>query len=145
MFRRLATKTGCYAVSRAVSYELCPSQLGVSLKGCAEAVVHAVRKVITNKIDSDDPKIIVRLDTMNVFNSVRRYHVLQICLDRTPEIAKLFNSRLQQSDVSHCFRSFDNLVVRRLTRRSDRPSPVNTRSRSDRQCNRVRTERLVSR
>ena len=34
-------------------------------------------------------KIIVKLDMMNAFNSVRRDHVLQTCLDRTPEIAKL--------------------------------------------------------
>ena len=41
-------------------------------------------------------------------------------------------SRLKQSVVSHSFRSFDNLVDRRPTRRPDRPSPACTRSRSDR-------------
>ena len=58
-------------------------------KGGAEAAVHAVRKFITNNIDSNDHKIVVKLDMMNAFNSVRRDHVLQTCLDRTPEIAKL--------------------------------------------------------
>ena len=89
VFRRLAAKVGCYAVYRAVSHELWPIQLGVSDKGGAEAAVHAVRTFITNNIDSNDHKIISRLDIMNAFNSVRRDHVLQTRLDRTPEIAEL--------------------------------------------------------
>ena len=51
-------------------------------------MVHTVRTFITNNIDSNDHKVIVKLDMMNAFNSVRRDHVLQTCLDRTPEIAK---------------------------------------------------------
>ena len=89
VFRRLAAKAWCYVVSRAVSHELLPYQLGVSLRGGAEAAIHAVRTFITNNIDSSDHKIIVKLDMMNAFNSVRRDHVLRTCLDRTPEIAKL--------------------------------------------------------
>ena len=90
VFRRLVAKVECYAVSRAVSHELLPIQLGVTVKGGAEAAVHAVRTFITNNIDSNDHKIIVKLDMMNAFNSVRRDHVLQTCLDHTPKIAKLF-------------------------------------------------------
>ena len=90
VFHHLAAKVGCYAVSRAVSHELLPIQLGVSVKGAgAEAAVHAVRTFITNNIDSNDHKIIVELDMTNAFTSVRRDHVLQTCLDRTPDIAKL--------------------------------------------------------
>ena len=84
VFRRLEAKAGCYAVSRAVSHELLPTQLGISVRGGVEAAVHAVRKFITNNIDSSNPKIIVKLDMMNAFNSVRRDHVFQTCLDRTP-------------------------------------------------------------
>ena len=89
VFRRLAAKAGCYAVSRGVSRELSAIQLGVSFKRGAEAAVHAVRKFITNNIDSNDHKIIVKLDMVRAFNSVRRDHVLQACLDRTLEVAKL--------------------------------------------------------
>ena len=45
----LAAKAGCYAVSRTVSHELSPIQLGVLVKGGAEAAVHAVQSFITNK------------------------------------------------------------------------------------------------
>ena len=89
MFHRLAAKVGCYAVSRPVLHELLPIQLGVSVKGRAEAAVHAVCTLITNNIDSSEHKIIVKLDMMNAFNSVRRDHVLQTCLYRTPMIARL--------------------------------------------------------
>ena len=90
VFRCLAAKVGCYAVSRAVTHELLPIQLGASVKGGAEAAVHAVRTFITNNVDSNDHGIIVTLDMMNAFNTVRRDHVLQTRLDRTPEIAKLY-------------------------------------------------------
>ena len=50
VFRRLPVKVGCYAVSRAVSHELLPILLGVSVKGGGEAAVHAVRTFITNNI-----------------------------------------------------------------------------------------------
>ena len=64
VFRCLAAKVGCYAVSCAVSHELLPIQLGVSVNGGAEGAVHAVRTFITNNIDSNDHKVIVRLDMM---------------------------------------------------------------------------------
>ena len=80
---------GCHAVSRAVSYELSSIQLGCSVIGGSEAAVYAARKFISNKIDRHDPKVIVKLYMKNAFNSDRRDHVSQICLDRTPEIAKL--------------------------------------------------------
>ena len=89
VFRRLAAKVGCHVVSRAMSYELSPIQLGVSIKGIAEAAVHAMRKFISNEIDSHYPKVMVKLDMKNAFNSVRHDHVLQTCLDRILEIAKL--------------------------------------------------------
>ena len=109
MFRRLAAKVGCFAVSRAVSHELLPIQLGVSVKGGAEAAVHAVRTFIANNIDSSDHIIIGKLDMMNAFNSVRRDHVLQTCLDRTPEIANLsilaFSKPLSVIDSGHSITS----------------------------------------
>ena len=55
MFRRLAAKVGCYAVFRAVSIELLPIQLGVSVKAGAEAAVHAVHAFITNNKELKRP------------------------------------------------------------------------------------------
>ena len=62
--------------------------------------VHAVRKFISNNIDSHDPKVIVIVDMKHAFISVRRKHVVHTCLDRTPEIAKLaFFTYIKPSSV----------------------------------------------
>ena len=81
--RRLAAKIGYHAVSSPVSYELSPIHLGVFVKGGVEAAVDAVRKFISDKIDSHDSMIIVKLDMKNAFNSVRYDHVLLIALTRS--------------------------------------------------------------
>ena len=52
---------GCYAAYSAVSYELSFIMLVFSVKGRAEAAVHALRKFIGNEIDSHDPNVIVKL------------------------------------------------------------------------------------
>ena len=69
VFRHLAAKVCFHAVSRAVSYELSTKQFGVSVKGGAEAAVHVVRKFISNKIDSDEPYVIVKQDMKNEFTT----------------------------------------------------------------------------
>ena len=89
VLRHLAAKVGCHADSGVVSYELSPIQHACSSNGGVEAAVHAVLKFISNKIDSHNPKVIVKLYMKNAFNSVQRDHVLQTILDHTPEIAKL--------------------------------------------------------
>ena len=67
-----------------------PEPIGKEIRRlAAKAGCYAARKFITNKFVSVDSKIIVKLDMMNAFNSVRHDHVLQTCLDRTPEIAEL--------------------------------------------------------
>ena len=63
VLHRLAVKVVCYTVSRA--YEVSPIQLGVSVKGGAKAAVNAVRKFITNKIDSDNNDVTVNFDMKN--------------------------------------------------------------------------------
>ena len=87
VFCRLAAKVGCHAVSSScrciVSCELYLIQLGCSVKGGARAAVHAVRQFITNKVDSDDIKIIVKLDMRNLFNATMFFLT---CLNRTPRL-----------------------------------------------------------
>ena len=73
-----------HAVSRAVSNEMSPIQLGVSVKGGVEAAVHAEHKLTTNKIDS---KTLVKLDMMNAFSSTRPCFAEK--LGPTPEIDQL--------------------------------------------------------
>ena len=105
-----------------MSHELLPIQLDVSVKGGAEAAVHAVRTFTTNNIDSNDHKIVVKLDMMNAFNSDRRDHVLQTCLDRTPEIAKL--SFLAYSKLSSVIASGHSITSSTGVQQGDPIGPV---------------------
>ena len=72
-------------------------------------------------IDSDDPKIIVNLDMMNAFNSVRLDHVLQTCLDRTSEIDKL--SFLAYSKPSSVIASGHSITSSRGVQQGDPIDP----------------------
>ena len=92
------------------------------MKGGAEAAVHAVRTFITNNIDSNDHKVIVKLDMMNAFNSVRRDHVLQTCMDRTPEIAKL--SFLAYSKPSSVIASVHSITSSTGVQQGDPIGPI---------------------
>ena len=122
VLRRLAAKVVCYAVSSAVPYELSPIQIGCSVKGRAEAAIHAVRKFVSNKIDSHDPTVLVKLDMKNAFNSVRREHVLQTCFDRTPEIAKL--TFLAYSKSSPVIASGHSITSSSLVQQGDPIGPL---------------------
>ena len=81
VFRRLAAKIACRREMQLLGNELRPVQLGVGVSGGCEAAVHAVRCFSSN---TNSKNIIVKLDIKNAFNSIRRDHLLETCLKRTP-------------------------------------------------------------
>ena len=66
--------------------ELSPFQVGVVIAGGEEAAVHAIRKKLTD--DLSDGNVLVKLDFVNAFNTVRRDTVLDTVADKAPEIYK---------------------------------------------------------
>ena len=56
---------------------------------CVEVTDHAISKLTSNKIESHDREVMVKLCIKNAFDSDRRDIVLDACLDRTLEIDKL--------------------------------------------------------
>ena len=72
--RRLASK-----IANSKSLDLCLSllarrQLGVGIKGEAEALAHAARRLMCSmKVD----EVLVKLDFSNAFNSIRRDAILE--------------------------------------------------------------------
>ena len=87
VFRRIASKIASRIVSRRLAQELRPVQLGVGVRGGAEAACHAVREYMQQHVDDD--RLLVKLDMRNAFNSVNRAHILETCARRCPEISKL--------------------------------------------------------
>ena len=87
VFRRLAAKIVCKAVSHGLGRELFPVQLGVGIRGGCEGAAHAARSFFLDPAQSS--QIAIKLDVRNAFNSVRRDHVLEVCKLRCPLIYNL--------------------------------------------------------
>jgi hypothetical protein len=88
VYRRLAGRIGAKHISTILGPELRPTQLGVGTPLGCEAAVHAVREYInadaTNSADS--PRVLVKIDVRNAFNTIRRDVILTRIQERCPEL-----------------------------------------------------------
>ena len=87
--RRLIAKVANRRALQTCSSLLAPRQLGVGVKGGAEAIAHAARRYLAS-IDSD--KVLVKLDFANAFNSIRRDAVLEAVALHIPDVLAFANS-----------------------------------------------------
>ena len=83
--RRLAAKCANSAVIDRVASILSPVQVGVGVKGGAQAAVHATRRYIDSIRDSPD-RAIVKLDFKNAFSCLRRDCMLEAVQQWIPEL-----------------------------------------------------------
>ena len=98
VFRRLAAKCANSFASGAVADYLAPRQLGVGVRGGAEAAAHAARKYVQA---SSGDSVMIKLDFKNAFNTIRRDCMLETVRDKVPEI---FNfCKLAYGDFSYLF------------------------------------------
>ena len=71
------------------SRELQPQQLGTGVSGGAEAAVQATRRFVQNlPVDH----VLVKLDFLNAFNSIRRNVILEAVAANMPEIYRLIHA-----------------------------------------------------
>ena len=83
VWRRLAAKcANAYAIKRLESH-LSPLQLGVGVKGGAEAAIHSARRFLQSMSPGN---FMIKLDFSNAFNSLRRDSMLEAVLREIPEI-----------------------------------------------------------
>ncbi len=92
VMRRLVSKCACFAVNDEVASLLSPRQVGVGIKGGCEAAVHACRSYLEDLQTSPLDKILVKLDFVNAFNSVRRDVLLQKVHKYLPQLYPLAQS-----------------------------------------------------
>lgn len=78
--RRLAAKIQGIRIKPELSEKLNPIQLGFGTPGEAEAAVHATRKFL----EAQSPKILVKLDFKNAFNTINRNLVLHSVKEELP-------------------------------------------------------------
>ena len=109
--RRLAAKCANKHIIERRSNELSPFQVGVGVAGGAEAAVHAIRRLTD---DLSDDNVLVKLDFVNAFNTVRTDTILDTVADKAPEIYVCVSISLLR--VKESFRTL-HLVSRRLSAR----------------------------
>ena len=68
-FRRLFSKLSLHSVMNSLREDLLPCQLGVGVRIGCESAVHASRSFINHSVD---PKVFLKLDVSNAFNSIDR-------------------------------------------------------------------------
>ena len=87
--RRLVAKVACRVYTNLCTGYLKPRQLGVGIKGGAEALVHAARRFVSNMPESH---VFVKLDFTNAFNSIRRDCVREAVAAHAPGLLFYFDS-----------------------------------------------------
>lgn len=87
--RRLAAKVACNTATEDCLAYLKPRQLGVGVKGGAEALVHGARRYLDN-LPADH--VFVKLDFSNAFNSVRRDAMREAVALHAPSLLGYFDS-----------------------------------------------------
>ena len=82
VFRRLISKTISSALRERAATLLSPNQLGVGIRGGAEAAVHSARHLshCTNE------EGLIKLDFRNAFNTLKRNAIINSVHDNLPEI-----------------------------------------------------------
>src|SRR6266516_129866 len=81
--RRLVAKIASFRALSSCAAVLGPSQLGVGVKGGAEALVHSARMYVQRM---DESRAFAKLDFQNAFNSVQRAAVFEAVAKHRPDL-----------------------------------------------------------
>ena len=63
-----------------------PHQLGFNVAGGCEAAVHAARSFIGQRLEGNEPFVVLKVDFCNAFNTIRRDTILEVVYDKFPAI-----------------------------------------------------------
>ena len=83
--RRMVAKSISFLLRAQFGDHFRPRQLGCGTPGGCEAAVHATRRFLENSTDTN-PRIVLKIDYNNAFNSIRRDTLLSIIQNHYPEI-----------------------------------------------------------
>ena len=86
--RRLATKVVLRSHTRELRDHLEPTQLGVGTPSGSEAALHATRKYIEA---TQTPKVLLKIDLKNAFNTIRRDKLLTAVREHLPDAYHLLH------------------------------------------------------
>jgi hypothetical protein len=86
IFRRLASKCVCALITTRSQLYFKGLQYGVSFSGGAEHIIHSVRDVISDKWESDEDLMMLKVDFSNAFNSISRSAMLSEVVREFPDL-----------------------------------------------------------
>ena len=87
--RRLVAKVACFKATESCVAMLAPRQLGVGVKGGAEALTHAARLFLSTM---EQDNVLIKLVFVNAFNTVRRDSMLEAVAQYAPNILAFASS-----------------------------------------------------
>ena len=80
--RRMVAKAASVLVGERIGSKLRPVQLGYGSSGGCEAAVHAIRRFLSNS----GPRVLMKIDYKNAFNSLRRDRLLEVIKSELPDL-----------------------------------------------------------
>ena len=105
-FRRLFSKLSLHSVMNSLREDLLPCQFGVGVGMGCELAVHAIRSFINHSVD---PKVLLKLDVSNAFNSINRKKFIGEIATRYPFLYFLVNEAHSNPSIffvgKHCISS----------------------------------------
>ena len=104
--RRLIAKIASSRALDSCAGVLGPSQLGVGVKGGAEALVHSARLYVQRM---DESRAFVKLDFKNAFNSVRRAAIFRAVAEHRPDLLAFIES--SYGSPSHLWVGEDHVIA----------------------------------
>jgi hypothetical protein len=104
--RRLVAKIANSRALDTCAAVLGPSQLGVGVKGGAEALVHSARLFVQRM---DESRAFVKLDFTNAFNSVQRAAVFEAVAEHRPDLLAFTESAY--GSPSHLWVGVDSVIA----------------------------------
>ena len=91
--RRVAGKCAASIASSKFKSYFAPLQVGLGIRGGAEAAVHALRAFIKSANEND---VLLKLDFSNAFNAVRRDYVAELLAEEMPELLPFYRLCYEQ-------------------------------------------------
>src|SRR3982750_886981 len=120
VWRRLSAKVVVHRITPQLRDLFSPHQLGVGVKGGAEAGAHAARRYWTSFHSS--PRAFLKLDFRNAFNEVYRDNVLRQVVTHLPQYYKFVSSAY--ANPSHLYFNNRRILSQRGVQQEDPLGPA---------------------
>ena len=88
IIQRLVSMCFSVALAEKAARLLAPFQLGVGVRGGAEALVHTVRAIMEDPDTHPDLRCVLQVDLINAFNRFNRATAFQEIREHFPEVAR---------------------------------------------------------